>query len=193
MTSPEPKSEGGGVLPALLAGAGILLVGALFFFGGDDTDKEAERADTKTATNASAHTAKGRAGTAGKGVAGRESDAANTSQRPKPRLNPRIADSVVSGMGPRAPAPVEPTSFESREDEVVYWEGELTEANRMLDIRERAVERIPKIEERIRNGNDPVNGLADFEKRKEVVNKNLEKAEARIEDIQAKLDKLKAG
>ena len=180
----------------LLAGVGILLVGALFFFGGDD-DK-AKQADNKTArNNASAQTArangKNTASTRG-GVAGREADNANQEgRRPKPKLNPAIGDAVVgNGMGPspKAGAQGDPDTFESKEDEITYWEDELREANRMLEIRERAVERIPKIEEKIRNGNDPEGGLIEFEKRKEVVRKNLEKAQERVEEVEGKLEAL---
>lgn len=185
------------MLPALLAGVGILLVGALFFFGGDDDDK-AKQADNKTARNASAQTARANGkntASARNGVAGRQSDEANQqNRRPKPRLNPAIGEAVLGeGMGPapKSGAQGDPETFESQEDEITYWEDELREANRMLEIRERAVERIPTIEEKIRNGNDPEGGLIEFEKRKEVVRKNLEKAQARVEEVEGKLEDLK--
>ena len=196
MTCPDPKAnqdqagEGGGILPALLAGAGLLLVGALFFFGGDD-EEDATQADAAAQRSASAQTAdKGQ----NAGVAARSTDAARPrTEKPKPKLNPRLAGSVVdNGMAPSKPGNQgDPTSFESKDDEITYWEDQLVEANRMLEIRQRAVESIPGIEEKIRNGNDPENGLKEFEKRKEVVKDNLDKAKSRVEEVEGKLASLR--
>ncbi|NVB40006.1 hypothetical protein G6O69_19330 [Pseudenhygromyxa sp. WMMC2535] len=194
MTSPDPKSkqgsDGGGMLPALLAGVGILLVAALFFFGGDeDEDKAAAKeAAGKDQASASSRTASGSSKT---GIAARRTDDAQPSA-PKPRLNPRIANSMVgSGMAPNSDKPEEPSSFESKDEEIIYWEDELRAANQTLEMRQRAMEHIPAIEEKIRNGKDAERSLAEFEKRKEVVEENLEKAEDRVKTIEEKLEKLR--
>ncbi|NJK32469.1 MAG: hypothetical protein HC927_08680 [Deltaproteobacteria bacterium] len=191
MTSPDAKQSsqdgGGGLLPAVLAGAGILLVAGLLIFGGDD-EKQAERSKDDKAQSAAGLTSSGK----GKaGVAARQADAPNTAKTEGPKVNPRIANAIVTGGMSSAPPKEEPSSFGSSAEEIAYWEGELREANRMLEIRERAVESIPKTEEAIRNGNDPVNGLKEFEKRKEVVKANLEKAQKRVEDVEAKLAELR--
>lgn len=178
------------MLPAALAGAGILLVGALFFFGGDDDDdKTAKQQDDKAQHAASTHTNGGGKG----GVAARAVDKPSKGDRSQPKLNPRVANAIVGGgMAPEKSGKDDPpTSFDSEEDEIVYWEDQLREANRMLEIRERAVEHIPKIEESIRNGNDPENGLIEFERRKKVVHDNLERAQERVEEVETKLEELR--
>lgn len=175
------------MLPALLAGAGILIVAGLLIFGGDDDKAAAKQGEGKDAKSASMQSKSG--GGAKTGLATREVDPAS---QPKdaPKLNPRIANSIVTGgMAPGKPP--EPTSFESVAAEIAYWEDELREANRMLEIREAAVERIPEIEEAIRNGNDPVNGLKEFENRKKVVADNLDRAKKRVEEVEGKLAKLR--
>jgi hypothetical protein len=193
MTSPDPKSpnkdaagEGGGMLPALLAGAGILLVAGLFIFGGDD-ETATEAKDQKTA-NANAHSAGG----AKSGVAARQADDANKTAN-KPRLNPRIANAVVTeGMAPSPNKKPEPTSFESSADEIVYWEEQLRSAESMLEIRQRAADYAPSAEDKIREKGSPED-LAEFQKRLVVVSDNLEKAQARVAEVEAKLKTLRGG
>jgi hypothetical protein len=199
MTSPDSKSDpkstpnaqtdGGGMLPALLAGAGILAVAALFIFGGDDDQKDAkQQVKDPTAQQASAQQA---AGGPNGGVANRQTDDANQGSRPKPRLNPRIADAIVTdGMAPVPNKKPEPTSWESTDEEIAYWEEELRDANRMLEIRQQASERVPAQEERIRQGGTPED-LAEFQVRKQIVADNLEKARARVDEVEVKLSKLR--
>jgi hypothetical protein len=197
MTSPDPKStpntagEGGGLLPALLAGAGILLVAGLFIFGGDDEQQaDGKTKDQKTAT-ADAQKA-GRVGGVG-GVGSRPTDGASQSSRPKPRLNPRIANAVVTeGMAPSPNKKTEPTTFKSTEDEIAYWEAELRAAETNLDMRERASEMAPATAEKIREKGDP-NEIAQFERRLQVVADNLEKAKARVAEVEGKLEDLRGG
>lgn len=176
------------MLPALLAGAGILIVAGLLIFGGDDDDeaKRAESDKTKSANVQSKSGAGGKNGVAGRNV----DDPTQPGAANEPRLNPRIAGSIVTGGMAPGKKP-EPTSFASVDDEITYWEDELREANRMLEIRERAVEHIPQVEESIRNGNDPVNGLKEFEVRKKVVSDNLERAKKRVGEVEDKLAKLR--
>ncbi|MFO7563741.1 MAG: hypothetical protein R6X02_13940 [Enhygromyxa sp.] len=197
MTSPDPKStqnppsEGGGMLPALLAGAGILLVAGLLIFGDDDEKKAIEGAKDGQAVNA-AHSAKGRAQTVG-GVAARPTDDATKLSRPQPRLNPRIANAIVTeGMAPSPNKKPEPTSFASTADEIAYWEEELRAAEGNLEIREQAAERAPKSEAKIRE-HGTAEDLAQFQKRLEIVNDNLEKAQARVAEVEAKLAELHGG
>jgi hypothetical protein len=193
MTSPDPKStpnaqpEGGGMLPALLAGAGILAVAALFIFGGDDEkDAKQQAKDDPKAQQASAQANGERKG----GVASRQVDDA-TPARPKPRLNPRIADAIVTdGMAPVPNKKPEPTSWDSVDEEIAYWEEELLSANRMLDMRKQASERVPGEEEKIRQTGTPEE-LAEFQNRKQAVANNLAKAQARVEEVELKLKNLR--
>ena len=197
MTSPEPKPNqnteeaGGGMLPALLAGAGILAVAALFIFGGDDDSKTeaTQNKDGQAAHSSSAQTGANPKG----GVAARQADKATNSGRPTPRLNPRIADAVVTeGMAPAPNKKPEPTSWGSVDEEIVYWEDQLREANRMLEIRERASEHVPRQEEKIRELGSPED-LAEFQQRKVVVASNLERAQSRVDEVQLKLQNLRGG
>jgi hypothetical protein len=194
MTSADSKSpnpgtatEGGGMLPALLAGVGILLVAGLFIFGGDD-DKVATEGDKPGAASANARTAKGPSS----GVAARNADKANETSRPKPRLNPRIANAVVTeGMAPEpGKKKTEPTSFPSSAEEIAYWEEELRAAESNLEVRQRAVDHAPKTEEAIRQ-NGSAEDLAAFQKRLVIVDENFAQAKARVEEVEEKLAALR--
>jgi hypothetical protein len=192
MTSPEPKSpnqagaEGGGLLPAVLAGAGILLVAGLFIFGGDD-EKTANQAKDGATANASAHSAR----SGQPGVASRQVDDATKTSKPRPKLNPRIANAVVTeGMAPSPSKQPEPTSFESTAEEIAYWEKQLSSAESTLEMRQRAVDYAPTSEEGLRK-NGTAEDLALFQKRLVIVNDNLAKAKARVAEIEAKLEALR--
>jgi hypothetical protein len=175
------------MLPALLAGAGILLVAGLFIFGGDDEKADAAK-DQKTAT-ASAQ----KAGRAGAGVGSREIDDATQTSKPKPRLNPRIANAVVTeGMAPSPNKKEVPSSFGSTDEEIAYWEEELRAAESNLDIRQRAAELAPATAEKIREKGN-ADEIAQIERRLEVVNDNLEKAKARVAEVETKLEALRGG
>ncbi len=186
MTSPDPKSqaEGGGMLPALLAGAGILAVAGLFIFGGDDDAKQASEAKDKQSVNASSSS---RSGEPKGGVAERRVDGADKSSRPTPKLNPRIANAVVTeGMAPTPHKEPVPDSFPSKEAEIEYWEAQLVKATSLLESRERSTSHVPKAEERVRENGTPEE-IADFERRKEIVAANLARAKDRVAEVEAKL------
>ena len=193
MTSPDKTPnpgnapEGGGMLPALLAGVGILLVAGLFIFGGDD-EKVAQEAGKGDAASANAQTAKGQPG----GVAARGADKANETGRAKPRVNPKIANAVVteSGMAPDPGKRTVPTSFASPAEEIAYWEVELERAEKNLEVRQRAADLAPKTEESIRE-NGSAEDLEEFQRRLGVVEDNLDKAKARVEEVEAKLTTLR--
>ncbi|HLT38544.1 MAG TPA: hypothetical protein VK034_19790 [Enhygromyxa sp.] len=191
MTSPDPKStpqsagEGGGMLPALLAGAGILLVAGLFIFGGDDEKAAGEAKDSKTAT---AQTAKGRSG----GVGSRPTDGANPNQA-RPKLNPRIANAVVTeGMSPLPNKEPEPTSFASPAEEIAYWEKQLLTAQKNLELRQHNADYAPSAEAKMRENGTPEE-IEQFQRRLEIVADNLEKAKVRVAEIEAKLEALRGG
>lgn len=176
------------MLPALLAGAGILAVAALFIFGGDDEKTAKEVKDAK-AQQASAQAKGG----SNRGIASRQADDATQTSRPKPRLNPRIADAVVTdGMAPVPNKKPEPTSWGSVAEEIAYWETQLRDANRMLAVRETASGHVPAQEQRIRENGTPED-LAEFQVRKQVVADNLAKAQARVQEVELKLSKLRGG
>lgn len=188
--TPNPENEGGGMLPALLAGAGILLVAGLLIFGGDGGDddqaKEASEAKTKASASASAQTASGPKG----GVTALPADDAN-SRAQGPRLNPRIANAIVTeGMAPAPTKKPEPTSFASSTEEIIYWEEQLRAANSELEMRLRASETAPRQEEKIRE-HGSAEDLVAHQNRMKVVNDNLERAQARVAKVEDKLAELR--
>lgn len=173
------------MLPALLAGAGILAVAALFIFGGDD-DSAKTAIETKDEQGVNAGSSN-KAGDPKGGIAERRVDGANEGARPKPKLNPRIANAVITeGMAPTPHKEPVPDSFPSTEAEIEYWEGRLVKATNLLESRERSAEHVPKAEARIRENGTPEE-LADFERRKEIVAANLERAQTEVAEIEAKL------
>jgi hypothetical protein len=197
MTSSDPKStpntanEGGGLLPALLAGAGILLVAGLFIFGGDDDKTATSGAKDPKASAAGMQAGAGGARGSAAGVDSRPTDDANKTSRPQAKLNPRIANAVVTeGMSPSPNKKEKPSSFDSVADEIAYWEAELRSAEDNLQIREMAAERAPSAEAKIRE-HGSAQDLAEFQKRIEVVNDNLEQAKARVAEVEAKLAELR--
>src|SRR5690606_30295162 len=100
-------------------------------------------------------------------------DDASKTSRPQPKLNPRIANAIVTeGMAPSPNKKEKPTSFASTAEEIAYWEEELRAAEDNLRIRELAAERAPGHEAKIRE-NGTAEDLAQFQKRLEVVADNL--------------------
>lgn len=176
------------MLPALLAGAGILLVAGLFIFGGDDEKAADKTKDQKTAT-VGAQKAGGKKG----GVGARPVDDATVTSTAKvqPKLNPRIANAIVTeGMAPSPNKKEKPTSFASTEEEIAYWEEELRAAEANLEVRERAAQLAPVTAEKIRERGN-ADEIAQIERRLAIVEDNLEKAKARVAEAEAKLDELR--
>lgn len=188
----QPEEKEGGLLPAILAGAGILAVVGLLVFGPsgkDDEDDSAKSADAAGAV--AARGAKGAAASRG-GIAAREvDDPARRADRSRGKLNPAVKLPPM-GMAPEVPAQSdEPPDFASVEEEIAWYERKLDEAERMLDYRKKFAERLPQVREKLEKGDNPEQQLAAFESRKKQVEENYEKAQARVEEIEAKLSELK--
>jgi hypothetical protein len=191
------RERGGGLLPALLAGAGLLVVAGLLVFGPGRGSEETESEDSadKKKKKGEEVAAKGARGPKG-GVGARNTDEAQDG-RPKPRVNPRIERAIPFGsMAEQAPpGEKEPPTFADKEEEITYWEKELTNAQDMVEIRKRALQRMDKIRSQIEDGTreaaDKEKALDDFERRKGIVVKNLETAEAELAEIEGKLSKLR--
>lgn len=176
------------MLPALLAGAGILAVAGLFIFGGDDNGKQASAGkQDQQSVNAASASAKADPKS---GIAERSVDGADQTARVQPKLNPRIANAIVTeGMAPTPHKEPVPESFPSKEAEIEYWEAQLVKANSVLESRTRSSDYALKAEQRIRENGTP-DELEDFERRKEIVSSNLERAKARVTEIETKLEEL---
>lgn len=177
------------MLPTLLAGAGILVVAGLMIFWPDDSTRTAKKSSDKVGANA------GKDGAGGPGgVPASDADKANSrgqgEPRIKPRINPRLQPATEFGMSPN-PGTNKPPKFTDADEEISYWETQLSEAERVLKMRERAIERLPKIKEQIMNGNDPEAGLVAFERREQIIHENLGKQKDKVSELGEKVDALK--
>ncbi len=198
MSAPEgtkgPENEEGGMLVAALAGVGILVaVGLLIFSGGDESATQGAGGEDAASASASAK---------GKGKASafeaRDVDDATRAARdganngaPKTRMNPAVAGMMVNqGMSSEAPDR-EPPKFDTPEDERDWWERQLADAQRLRDMRQRGVDKLPEIEKNIENAADPDEAREQFEARKKRLILALENSDERIAEIQAKLAELR--
>jgi hypothetical protein len=184
----EREQAGGSMLPTVLAGAGILVVAGLMIFWPQD-------ATERTATGESSAAAAKAAGAGGRGgVAARQADEAkqgpSADERIKPRVNPRLQVATEFGMSPNPP-PSGPPEFKTHDEELKYWELQLSEAKRVLAMREKAIERLPKIKEQLMAGSDPEAGLKAFERREQVVLENLEKQRQLVAELEEKVGALR--
>lgn len=187
--SEEGESEGG-LLPAILAGAGILAVVALLVFGPSSSDDDV---DPEVVENGGAAAgAQGRGGAAGRGgVQAREVDDPARRTRGGAKLNPQIKLPPM-GMAPEIPAPQpDPPPDASTEEKIDWYERKLDEAIRMRESRKKFAERLPKMRERIEQSDNPEEQLAAFESRKKQVEENYAKARARVEELETKLAELR--
>jgi len=187
----KPGEEGGSMLPTLLAGAGILIVAGLMIFWPDSSTQATKKAG---GPNAASHEgAKGAVSSRG-GVAAREADEAKAAPAKKYKVNPRLRPATQMGMSPNPPSN-EPPEFNDADEELEYWRTQLSEAKRVLGLREKAIERLPQIREQIMAGNDPEGGLKAFEKRETVIHDNLGKQKDKVKELEEKVGALeeKAG
>jgi hypothetical protein len=185
---PTPTSEKkSSNVPMLLAGAAVCAVVAILFLwpggGGGDPDEATRRGGEGGERGGQASERK-RGGVQARGYD--EADGA-----PKGRLNPAI-QLPNAGMAPGpAPKPEEPPDFQSAEEEIAWYEKRLAAANSNLDIRKKAVERLPKARERAEQAPNPDEALAKFEQTEKRVQENLEHAEKQVAEIEKKLEALR--
>jgi hypothetical protein len=176
------------MVPTLLAGAGILVVAALMIFWPDDSTSPA-KVDPRGDANAGSQSAAGGPG----GVQARAADDARGSgpaHAPKYRVNPRLKPSTAFGMSPNPPSN-EPPTFDDADEELAYWEMQLSEAKRILAMRERAIERLPRVREQLEKGSDPAAALAAFEKREKIVHENVGKQRDKVAELEEKVSALR--
>jgi hypothetical protein len=191
----NPNSSGaseekeGGLFPAILAGAGILaVIGVLFLWPSGDQAKGSASDASRTAANAGPVASAAALGRGG--VPAREADEANLGRAPEPRVNPAIQLPAV-GMAPEAPPPEPPPNFQSRDEEIAWYERKLEQAKQMRDSRKKFADRLPSVRERIEQSDNPEAQLKAFESRKKIVEANFEKAQQRVDELEAKLADLR--
>lgn len=191
----EEKGEGG-LVPAILAGAGILaVVGLLVFWpSGDDDAKNAKQDDKAAAKAGKRGGAAGRDSGAnargGGGVAARAVDDATPGSSAVGKVNANLLPKKV-GMAPGLPQEEPPPKFDNVEEEIAWYEKRLEKANEQLENRKKNMERLAKTKQTAEESPDPGPALARYEKSKKIVEGNLKKAEAKVAEIETKLSELR--
>lgn len=189
------KEEDQSALPTILAGAGILAVAALLIFWPSGDDSKGQGADGKTAAGSQADGGNGkRADGRAAGVGSRSIDAAKTPEGVG-RRNPDIK--LPAGRGGIAPMPEalpkDPPPTATHDEQIAFYQKRLEQAQRVLEARQKFVDRLPQVQARVEASNNPEEGMMAFEKRKKIVEDNLAKAKQDVEDIEGKLTALRGG
>ncbi len=187
-------------MPAILAGAGILAVVALLVFwpsGDGGADKDGGRSASKAGDSAGSARAGAKGGkngaAGGGGVAPRSADDPSklAAGQVGGRRNPAVPRLEGMGMAPGVPAEELPPKFKSVDEEITWYEGKLDSANTLLATRQKAVDRLPKAKERAAEGDNAEDQLARLAAREGTIKKNLETAQAKVDEIEAKLAELR--
>lgn len=201
----EEEREGG-IGPAVLAGAGILaVVAALVFWPsgdkGDGKGKDGKGENSAVAAQGRAGDEKEGASAKGPGgVGARNVDEASRAEGgelqagksgTEYKLNPAIRLPRGMGLAPAVPAEEPPPKFETKEEEIEWWEAKLDRASTQLEMRTKATARLAKWKERAEASENPDEELARYEQRAEVVNENLRKAQEKVAELEKKLAELK--
>ncbi len=197
----EEEREGG-LIPAILAGAGILaVVGLLVFWPSGDDDASDRGKGAKNGGKARVAAGAGPAGAdaknggksaqGGGGVGARPVDAATpAASAAVGRVNPALKPQGL-GMAPAVPQEEPPPKFNNVQEEIDWYEGRLSTANTHLEKRRENAGRLPRAKQRAEDSANPTQALANFEKRKKIVESNVTKAEAKVAEIEKKLAELR--
>ena len=189
----------GGLVPAIIAGAGILAVVALLVFWPSSEDgKDGGGKDGSAAAAANGAGGRGGANGAGGGAKGAGGIGARSADDPDrsgavaagPRRNPAIPPLEGMGLAPAVP-PEEPPKFKTVDQEIRWYEKQLVSASSDLETRTRAKERIVKLKNDAKNSDDAEARLARVNAREKLVNENFDRAEAKVAEIEAKLAELR--
>ena len=196
-SGPGDESSEGGLVPAILAGAGILaVVGLLVFWpSGEDDAKGSKKKDGAVAdgrgkaSRTNGGKKKPDARGAG-GVAARTVDDATPGGSASGKVNSRMLPKSV-GMAPGLPEEEPPPKFKNVQDEIAWYETKLDTASTQVDARRKNAERLKKMKEKAEESPDPGTALARYEKSKKIVEDNLARAEAKVATIEKKLAELR--
>ncbi|MCX4242827.1 hypothetical protein [Paraliomyxa miuraensis] len=188
-----PADEEQSALPTILAGAGILAVAALLIFWPSGDDAKGKGSEKATAGNqAGAADGKG-AGAGGRaaGVGARSVDAATS--LPSTRRNSAIKlPAGGNGIAEMPePQPQDPPPTATKDEKIAFYEKRLEQAQRVLEARQKFVDRLPQVQARVEASDKPEEGMKAFEKRKKIVEDNLAKAKQDLEEIEGKLAQLR--
>ena len=102
--------------------------------------------------------------------------------------NAAASDGAKGAVSNRGGVPAR--EADEADEELEYWRIQLSEAKRVLGMREKAIERLPQIKEQIMAGNDPEGGLEAFKRREEVIYENLGKQKDKVKELEEKVGAL---
>ena len=183
-----PGDEPQGSLGAVLIGAAILLVAGLLIFwpAGDSATASKDSKDGKGAQAQQSSNSLDGAGPGGKarGIAPRELDP--VAERPGPRVREGVM-APADGMTLAPQPPPEPTSFPSVAAEIAHLEAKLVGARANLASRTVFLERMKKMQ-----AEAPISDHQRTAQRARIVQENYDIAQSRVDDIQYRLNKLRA-
>jgi hypothetical protein len=196
----KDEEREGGLLPAILVGLGLLVVVGLLVFGGGGDDKADKAGGAKSAAAGKTGDEGGAGATpAGQGgVPARPYDKASAAPVGSAKINPAVKLPAV-GMAPQggeAPRKDDKPPEGASDEELIAWhEKKLEEAKKNLEQRKTFKERLPGIRQKIEESNHPQKEkeLEAFEARAKTVSDNLDKAQAKVDELEKKLADLRGG
>jgi hypothetical protein len=176
------------------------VVAALVFWPSNDKAEGDKRVDAKSgAAAAQGRSAAGKDGPGAKGPGGVQARNVDEASRNDPssdaetefKLNPAVRLPRGIGMAPGVPPEEPPPKFDTKEEEIAWWEAKLGRANTQLEMRKKATERLAKWKERAEQSDNPDQELARYDQRAEVVNENYKKAQAKVAELEKKVEELR--
>lgn len=185
-TGTSPAEESQGSLGAVLVGAAILLIAGLLIFwpASDSATGGPGRRGDGSAQQANNNSGGGfRGGGLASGIAPREVDPAMARGTPGVRAGLLPPDKGLAMMPRQKP---EPTGFSSAAAEITYFEKKLVEARANLEARTTFRERMKRIQDTA-----PVSQTEVNLRRAKTVEENFNKAKARVEELEKKLEGLR--
>ncbi len=166
------------------------MVALLIFWPSKDSKHDKDAKSGKTASSAQGRAGKGESSSP-RGARGQGGVAARDADKP---LNPNGQEHVVRrnpaiplpnlDMAPAVPDVKPVPKFETTEEEIAYWEKKLTQAQSQLAMRERAVQRVEKIKEKVDRGEHDQD---QYLTSKKIVDKNLANAKKKVDSLQTRL------
>lgn len=181
MTSNGSGSEQGSLLPTALVGAGILALAGVFIFWPKADESSASReGDSKSQT--------ARSGANGGLASARQVDPAADGSRVESAATRRSRGLAAPEEATPAPEP------KTRDEKIAYAEKQLELAEMKVEQIQKGLERYPKIREEALANTDNVEFTERiYDRKKEHMDLNLERARADVDKFSAQLEELEAG
>ena len=191
------------MLVAALAGGAILLAIALVMFSGGDEADEKEDGDQVAAAVDSEDSKSGSSKSSFQkrkvddATRDAQSDDENAAGEPQAALSPSNAphrsSRMVAGGGMQDPGdvPKGPPEFETKEDELTWWNRQLDGAKMLKNRRVQALEKLDESEKKaIAGGADPEKTAESFGKKREGLEEALQRSEEKIAEIEKTISEL---